>query len=156
MDSFGARLRHERERRKIALRSIAERTKISVRFLEQLERDDVSRWPSGLFRKSFVRAYATAIGLDPDVVLREFAESHPDPNDGAFADPALQTTTQPSGPVAVKLRVRWRGFPFASALGGLRKRWLSWRAPGVPARPRANNTGGYMEAIAAIMKVEEP
>ena len=55
-DSFGARLRQERERRQIPLKSIAEGTKIGISLLEGLERDDVSRWPSGIFRKSFVRA----------------------------------------------------------------------------------------------------
>ena len=65
MDSFGSRLRYERERRQIALKSIAESTKISVALLEGLERDDVSRWPSGIFRKSFIRSYAEAIGLPP-------------------------------------------------------------------------------------------
>ena len=79
MDSFGSRLRYERERRQIALKSIAETTKISVPLLEGLERDDVSRWPSGIFRKSFISSYAEAIGLDPDPIVREFVERYPDP-----------------------------------------------------------------------------
>lgn len=79
--SFGRRLRRERERRKIALSSIAENTKISVSLFEDLERDDASRWPSGIFRKSFIRAYAKAVGLDPDETAREFHERFPDPND---------------------------------------------------------------------------
>ena len=79
--SFGRRLRRERERRRIALSSIAENTKISVSLFDDLERDDVSRWPSGIFRKSFIRAYAQAIGLDPDETAREFLERFPDPND---------------------------------------------------------------------------
>jgi transcriptional regulator with XRE-family HTH domain len=79
--SFGRRLRRERERRKIALASIAENTKIAVSLFEDLERDDLSRWPSGIFRKSFIRAYAKAIGLDPDETTREFLERFPDPND---------------------------------------------------------------------------
>jgi cytoskeletal protein RodZ len=66
MDSFGSRLRYERERRQIALKSIAESTKIGIKLLEGLERDVVSRWPSGIFRKSLVRSYAAAIGLDPE------------------------------------------------------------------------------------------
>ena len=81
MESLGGRLRYERERRQINLRSIAETTKISVPLLEGLERDDVSRWPSGIFRKSFIRVYAQAIGLDPDPVVREFVERYPDPHD---------------------------------------------------------------------------
>ena len=78
-ESFGARLRQRRERQQIALASIAEQTKINVSLLEALERDDVSHWPAGIFRRAFIRAYAHAIGLEPDVVVREFLELHPDP-----------------------------------------------------------------------------
>jgi len=99
--SFGRRLRRERERRKIALASIAENSKISASLLEALERDDVSRWPSGIFRKSFIRAYAQAIGLDPDETTREFLERFPDPHDPGLA-PLSPTATPPapSAPVA--------------------------------------------------------
>jgi len=78
-ESFGARLRQQRERQQTTLATIAEQTKIKLSLLEALERDDVSRWPSGIFRRAFVRAYAHAIGLEPDVVVREFLELHPDP-----------------------------------------------------------------------------
>ena len=91
--SFGRRLRRERERRKIALASIADNTKISVSLFEDLERDDASRWPSGIFRKSFIRAYAKAVGLDPDDTVREFLERFPDPN-----DPELSTLAAPPTP----------------------------------------------------------
>src|SRR4249919_931411 len=85
-ESFGARLREQRERQQIALSTIAEQTKIKVSLLEALERDDVSHWPSGIFRRAFVRAYAHAIGLEPDVVLRDFLELYPEPAE-VFADP---------------------------------------------------------------------
>ena len=49
--------------------------------MQALERDDVSHWPAGIFRRAFIRAYAHAIGLEPDVVVREFMELHPDPDD---------------------------------------------------------------------------
>jgi transcriptional regulator with XRE-family HTH domain len=77
-DLFGRRLRSERERRRITLESIAAKTKISITLLRDLERDDVSRWPSGIFRRSFVRSYAEAIGLDADDLVREFLERYPD------------------------------------------------------------------------------
>lgn len=80
---LGRRLRAERERRRITLESIAANTKISVSLLKGLERDDVSRWPGGIFRRSFVRAYAQAIGLDPDDTVREFLERHPDSEEQA-------------------------------------------------------------------------
>jgi len=78
-ESFGARLRQRREERQVALVTVADETKIKLSLLEALERDDVSRWPAGIFRRAFIRAYAHAIGLDPDVVVREFLELHPDP-----------------------------------------------------------------------------
>ena len=80
-DSFGARLRQQREERQIDLVAISEQTKIKLSLLEALERDDVSLWPSGIFRRGYVRTYAQFLGLDPDVIVREFLESHPDPGD---------------------------------------------------------------------------
>jgi hypothetical protein len=78
-ESFGRRLKAERERRRIALEAIAANTKIGIGLLRGLEHDDVSRWPSGVFRRSFMRTYAEAIGLDPEETLREFLERFPDP-----------------------------------------------------------------------------
>src|SRR5688500_2895025 len=80
-ESFGARLRQQREARQIDLVAIAEQTKIKFALLEALEHDDLSHWPSGIFRRAYIRAYAQFIGLDPDVLLREFLDVHPDPGD---------------------------------------------------------------------------
>jgi transcriptional regulator with XRE-family HTH domain len=92
-DGLGARLRQQRERQQIALASIAEQTKISLSLLEGLERDDVLRWPTGIFRRAFIRAYAQAIGLEPDSVVREFLEAHPDPVEVVATAPAAPPTT---------------------------------------------------------------
>ena len=96
-ESFGARMRHERERRKISIASIAENTKILGALLEGLEHDDVSRWPTGFYRRAFIRAYALAIGLDPDPVVQEFSRRFPDP-DETVSIPAA-AATPPPGPV---------------------------------------------------------
>ena len=102
-ESFGQRLRRERERRQIALSSIAENSKIKVSLFEELERDDASHWPSGVFRRAFIRAYADAIGLDPEATAREFLERFPDPNDPdrlLGPQPALVSPRAPSPPPA--------------------------------------------------------
>ena len=83
---FGARLRHERERRGIALAAVADQTKIAPALLVALERGDVTRWPGGIYRRAFVRAYAKAVGLDPNQIAREFLECFPDPVDVSVAD----------------------------------------------------------------------
>ena len=78
-ESFGAQLRQQREERGIALATIAQQTKIKLALLEALERDDVSQWPSGMYRRAFFRAYARAIELDPDRSFQEFLRVHPEP-----------------------------------------------------------------------------
>jgi transcriptional regulator with XRE-family HTH domain len=78
-ETFGARLRHQREKKGVSLRTIANQTKIKLSLLEGLERDDIRQWPAGIFRRAFVRDYAQAIGLDPDAVVREFVEQYPAP-----------------------------------------------------------------------------
>ncbi|MGH9371731.1 MAG: helix-turn-helix domain-containing protein, partial [Vicinamibacterales bacterium] len=105
-ESFGARLRQRREEQEIDLRSIAEQTKIKLSLLEALERDDVSHWPSGIFRRAYIRTYAHIIGLDPDVVLREFLEVHPEPADvfSVTAAAALEEAARRNGPPPTRLR----------------------------------------------------
>jgi cytoskeletal protein RodZ len=108
-ETFGARLRYERERRQIALKSIAESTKIGLPLLDGLERDDVSRWPAGIFRKSFIRSYAEAIGLDADAIVREFVELYPDPLEIVSTAPIHPTGTPSSNPLSIKLTIIWSG-----------------------------------------------
>jgi transcriptional regulator with XRE-family HTH domain len=116
-ESFGARLRQRREERQIALTSIAEETKIKVTLLEGLERDDVSHWPSGIFRKAYLRAYAHMIGLDPDDALREFLELYPEPT-GVFDATAVALAQTGDGSRRVGPPTRLRNM-VDSAIGSL-------------------------------------
>jgi transcriptional regulator with XRE-family HTH domain len=95
--SFGARLRQERERRNISIAAIAESTKILGALLDGVENDDVSRWPTGFYRRAFMRAYAGAIGLDPDATVKEFLEHFPDPEEqhGHATAPAEKVAQKP-------------------------------------------------------------
>jgi transcriptional regulator with XRE-family HTH domain len=116
-ESFGHRLRRERERRQIPLASIAANTKINVSLFEGLERDDVSRWPSGIFRRSFMRAYATAIGLNADELTREFLIRFPDPIQPieVKAHPAARVehaATLPTAAGTLRLTLADAGAPF--------------------------------------------
>ncbi len=76
-DTFGPRLRAERERRGISLDTIASVTKVSADLWDGLERNDFSRWPSGIFARAFVRDYARAIGIDGDELVEEFCRLFP-------------------------------------------------------------------------------
>ena len=76
-DTFGPRLRRERERRGISLDTIATVTKVGIDLWAGLERNDFSRWPSGIFARAFIRDYAKAVGLDADEVVDEFCRLFP-------------------------------------------------------------------------------
>src|SRR5512135_3747180 len=69
---FGEELRRQRLVREVPLESIAAATKISVRYLEALERSDFSRLPAPVFTRGFIRAYATHLGLDPEEMVNAY------------------------------------------------------------------------------------
>lgn len=80
--AFGDRLRRQRQQKKLTLTEIAAATKVGASHFAALERGDCSRWPGGVYNRAFIRAYAKAIGLDPDETAAEFAdyfESAPPP-----------------------------------------------------------------------------
>lgn len=67
---IGTHLRECREGRGISLQEIAASTKISNTTLQLIERNAFDRLPGGIFTKGYLRAYAAAVGLDPDEVVR--------------------------------------------------------------------------------------
>jgi len=76
-DTFGPRLRRERERRGISLEALAARTNVSIELWMGLESNDYSKWPGGLFARSFVRDYARVVGLDGDDLVDDFCRLYP-------------------------------------------------------------------------------
>jgi len=70
--SFGEELRRERELRQISLREVAQATKINLRFLEAMERNDFADLPGGLFNRGFVRAYCQYIGVDSEAMVNAY------------------------------------------------------------------------------------
>jgi cytoskeleton protein RodZ len=71
MTGFGEHLRREREMRGVSLEEISVATKISIRFLQAIENEELSKLPGGIFTRSFVRAYARYLGLDEERVLTD-------------------------------------------------------------------------------------
>lgn len=95
--SFGPELRRAREARGLTLEEIAEQTKVSATLYRGLENNDLSRWPSGLFRRAFVRNYARAVGLDPEETCRRFVRLFPEEGD---AVPEMHAVPPPPAPPA--------------------------------------------------------
>lgn len=73
--TLGERLRLAREARGISLREISEQTRISTRYLEQIEADDYKHLPGGIFNRSFVKAFAKHVGVDEEEALSLYART---------------------------------------------------------------------------------
>ena len=99
IEDLGAWLRRERERAGVNLETIAARTKVARTLLEGLERNDVSRWPNGIFRRAFVRGYASQIGLDPDYAVALFIRAFDGPQAGS---PVLDRATARAAAVSAR------------------------------------------------------
>ena len=76
-DAFGPNLRRIRVQHGISLEQIAAQTKVNVALWSGLERNDLSRWPTGIFARSYVREYAKIVGADPDATVDEFCRCFP-------------------------------------------------------------------------------
>jgi transcriptional regulator with XRE-family HTH domain len=97
---FGEWLRRQREKRGITLKAIADQTKVSAALFAALERGDCSRWPSGIYSRAWVRNYAVAIGLDPDVTTERFTHCFAET---AFPDPEPVEVERPFRRILRKL-----------------------------------------------------
>ncbi len=166
-DKLGSRLRQVREGQGIPLAIIASDTKIGLSLLEGLERDDVSHWPSGIFRRSFIRAYAQAIGLDPDPIVAEFLEHFPDRVEAvtpasilsarAAAPSARERTATRLGVLwqaAVRYRKAWNpriAGPLRSAVASIRgTRLTGMRGSGLLSFGSTSNPSSVRQCVRAV------
>jgi cytoskeleton protein RodZ len=76
MKSLGEYLRNERLSRGISLEQISRETRISMRMLQAIEDGNTETLPAAVLVKSFLRAYAQMIGLDPEVVVLRYQDLH--------------------------------------------------------------------------------
>lgn len=121
MTTFGEELRRERELRGISLREVAEATKINIRFLEALERNDFASLHGGLYNRGIVRAYCEFIGVDAEGMVNAYlleeqarADRRPAGADGLLRGRAAPGDVPPPAP-------RPGAEPASSAT-----RWLLW------------------------------
>jgi len=71
---IGSVLRYHREQKKLSLDQISEELKVRREYLEAMERGRFDLLPSGFYQRSFLRAYAQFLELDPDHILKMLEE----------------------------------------------------------------------------------
>jgi transcriptional regulator with XRE-family HTH domain len=100
MPTIGDTLREARMREHLDIADVESRTKIRAKYLRALENEEFGMLPGPTFVKTFLRTYAEALGLDPQVLVEEYRATY------ESRDEAEQL--QPLGPTAVA-RDRRRG-----------------------------------------------
>lgn len=70
----GSDLRRARTRREIELSEVEAKTRIRVRFLEAIEREEWEVLPGGVYTRGFIRTYGTYLGMDGDRMARDYRE----------------------------------------------------------------------------------
>lgn len=68
---IGAVLRQARSERGLSLEEVQEATKIRVRYLEGLEREDYDVLPAAVYVRGFLKTYANYLGLDGEELIQE-------------------------------------------------------------------------------------
>jgi cytoskeletal protein RodZ len=76
-EAFVTRLRRYRERSQVSLDEIATILHVKRELIEAFERNNLSEWPRGLYARAWVRAYASAVGLNPTETVDEFCRLFP-------------------------------------------------------------------------------
>lgn len=72
--TLGERLRRAREAKGMSLDDVASRTRIPIRHLQNIEREDWDALPAATYAVGFTRNYANAIGLDGAALARELRD----------------------------------------------------------------------------------
>ena len=84
-------LHRARLRRGMSLSDIAIRTLLSPRIVQKLDEGRFAELPGGVYARSYVRAFATVVGLEPEHVVQELADRLPPAEDPI---PALRDVTR--------------------------------------------------------------
>ena len=81
MPEIGATLREARMRERIDVSEIEATTKIRAKYLRALENEEWDLLPGATFVKSFLRTYASALGLDAKALVEEYRLSYERPSE---------------------------------------------------------------------------
>jgi cytoskeleton protein RodZ len=79
IEDFGSYLKSERELRGVTLDELHSKTKIPVRYLEALEKNQFDELPEEVFIRGYIRSVSNVIGAQEDEVLSTYMDMHKTP-----------------------------------------------------------------------------
>lgn len=111
---LGSALRQARESLDLGLGDIAQATHVRAEYIAAIEELDLTPLPARPFAVGYVRAYARALGLDPELVVARFRHETPD----------VDTTLR--APLGEQFRRRFRFGRLAGAMVALIAALVGW------------------------------
>jgi cytoskeletal protein RodZ len=90
IENFGSYLKSERELRGVTLDELHSKTKIPVRYLEALEKNQFDELPEEVFIRGYIRSVSNVIGAQEDEVLSTYMDMHKIP---CLTDTSNQSTS---------------------------------------------------------------
>jgi cytoskeleton protein RodZ len=93
--TLGERLKRAREAKGMSLDDVASRTRIPIRHLQNIEREEWDALPAATYAVGFTRNYANAVGLDGAAMARELRDRIGTPTHRAAA-PVYYEAADPS------------------------------------------------------------
>lgn len=137
---LGQILAAERERQGLSRADVAQRLHMSAYQVEALEAGDYARLPRGTFLRGFVRNYAKVLGIAPDTVLSQLAETTPRENAPGIVVPSQNIRFEPLGQRLSNPYVKAAALTFvALALGFAAMYWWLFIRP-APLNPPTHKT----------------
>jgi hypothetical protein len=106
-------LRRARLKEGMSLSQLGARTFLSPRILQKLDEGQFGELPGGVYARSYVRSFATAVGLDPEAMVQELLERLPPAEDPL---PVLREVSRANTPAWVR---------FFSDLTGNASTWIA-------------------------------
>jgi cytoskeleton protein RodZ len=158
---IGERLRNAREAKRLTLDDAAQQTRIRVTYLQALEDEEFGKLPGPIYAKGFLRAYGTALGLDPDELVAVYPEAFAVPPSSLAGRPA-EIPIRPVAPPSRLRRVVTYGlvitFLVAAALGYIG--YQGWRAfnepPVIPSPTPSAASSPFEDAPMAVVPRPAP
>lgn len=88
LSELGLRLKNARAEKNLSLEELQSTTKIQKRYLEAIEEGNLDILPGHFYARAFVKSYADAVGIDPEILFEEYASELPTANKQVVEIPA--------------------------------------------------------------------
>lgn len=72
LGKLGEKLKKERESKGYSIREVSEQIHITPKYIEALEQEEYSIFPSETYVVGFLRTYSEFLGFDPEEIIREY------------------------------------------------------------------------------------